>query len=157
MTPKELMPRGRKTNQELARMRQKMKNVVKFIITAEERMTRAEDRLKKKHISPHVRASLQDKVQKERTQIINKIIGLNLNLEKIKRLTNKIKSIALKLREAEAEILRYERRFKMSYQELQQLYNQVKVREDHPGGFQESRRATRPWRSNRPWSIWRTS
>src|SRR5882724_1486647 len=127
MTPKELMPRGRKTNQELARMRQKMKNVVKFIITAEERMSRAEERLQKKTISPHVRASLQDKVQKERTQIIGKIIGLNLNLEKIKRLTNKIKSIALKLREAEAEIARYERRFRMSYAELKQLYNQEKA------------------------------
>src|SRR5258708_37768581 len=66
MTPKELMPRGRKTNQELARMRQKMKNVVKFIITSEEKMIRAEDRLKKKTLSPLARASLQDKVQKER-------------------------------------------------------------------------------------------
>ena len=126
MTPKELMPRGRKTNQELARMRQKMKNVVKFIVTAEERMARAEHRLKKKSLSLHARASLQDKIQKERSQIINKIIGLNLNLEKIKRLTNKIKSIALKLREAEAEIMRYERRFKMTYGELQQLYHQAK-------------------------------
>jgi len=138
MTPKELMPRGRKTNQELARMRQKMKNVVKFIITAEERMARAEERLAKKKISPHVRASLQDKVLKERSQIIGKIIGLNLNLEKIKRLTNKIKSIALKLREAEAEILRYERRFKMSYAELQQLYNQVRVGKITPAVFKKS-------------------
>jgi RNA polymerase primary sigma factor len=138
MTPKELMPRGRKTNQELARMRQKMKNVVKFIITAEERMARAEERLTKKNVSPHVRASLQDKVQKERTQIISKIIGLNLNLEKIKRLTNKIKSIALKLREAEAEILRYERRFKMSYAELQQLYNQAKTGKITPAAFKKS-------------------
>ncbi len=138
MTPKELMPRGRKTNQELARMRQKMKNVVKFIVTAEERMNRAEERLKKKNITPHVRASLQDKVQKERTHIINKIIGLNLNLEKIKRLTNKIKSIALKLREAESEILRYERRFKMSYAELQQLYNQVKSSKITPAAFKKA-------------------
>ena len=138
MTPKELMPRGRKTNQELARMRAKMKSVVKFIITAEERMTRAEERLLKKNITPHVRATLQDRVQKERTQIINKIIGLNLNLEKIKRLTNKIKSIALKLREAESEILRYERRFKMSYPELQQIYNQVKAGKVAPAAFKKS-------------------
>ena len=138
MTPKELMPRGRKTNQELARMRQKMKNVVKFIITAEERMTRAEERLQKKNISPAVRASLQERVQKERTQIINKIIGLNLNLEKIKRLTNKIKSIALKLREAEAEILRYERRFKMSYAELQQLWGQSKAGKVTPAAFKKA-------------------
>ena len=80
MTPKELMPRGRKTNQELARMRAKMKSVVKFIITAEERMTRAEERLTKKNITPHVRATLQDRIQKERSHIINKNIGLNLNL-----------------------------------------------------------------------------
>src|SRR5258708_7736748 len=45
MTPKELMPRGRKTNQELARMRQKMKSVVKFILGAEEKINRAEERL----------------------------------------------------------------------------------------------------------------
>jgi RNA polymerase primary sigma factor len=138
MTPKELMPRGRKTNQELARMRQKMKTVVKFIVSAEERMSRAEARLAKKKISPHVRASLQEKVQKERTQIINKIIGLNLNLEKIKRLTNKIKSIALKLREAEAEILRYERRFKMSYAELQQLYAQERAGKITATAFKKS-------------------
>src|ERR1035437_3122868 len=50
MTPKELMPRGRKTNQELARMRAKMKSVVKFIVTAEERMARAEERLAKTNI-----------------------------------------------------------------------------------------------------------
>src|SRR4029077_3382733 len=67
MTPKELMPRGRKTNQELARMRAKMKNVVKFIITAEERMIRAEERLTKKNITPHMRGVLQDRVQKERS------------------------------------------------------------------------------------------
>jgi len=119
-------------------MRQKMKNVVKFIVTAEERMARAEDRLKKKSLSPQVRASLQDKVQKERSQIINKIIGLNLNLEKIKRLTNKIKSIALKLREAEAEIARYERRFKMSYGDLKQLYHQEKAGKITSAAFKKS-------------------
>src|SRR3984893_19487788 len=48
MTPKELMPRGRKTNQELARMRHKMKNVVKFIIGREQKSARHEGRLLKK-------------------------------------------------------------------------------------------------------------
>src|SRR3954464_10711833 len=83
MTPKELMPRGRKTNQELSRMRQKMRSVVKFIMAGEKKLERAQDRLKKKGISPAVRANLQERVAKERSQIINKIVGLNLNLEKI--------------------------------------------------------------------------
>src|ERR1051325_11209937 len=74
MTPKELMPRGRKTNQELSRMRQKMKTVVKFIVAGEKKIERAQERLKKKGLSPAVRASLQDRVDKGRLQIINRIV-----------------------------------------------------------------------------------
>src|SRR5579864_8556297 len=61
MTPKELMPRGRKTNRELSRMRAKMRNVVKFILVGEQKIVRAEERLAK-NPSPGVRASLQSKV-----------------------------------------------------------------------------------------------
>src|SRR5258708_9312776 len=127
MTPKELMPRGRKTNQELSRMRQKMRVVVRFIMAGEKKLFRAQERLKKKGLTPAVKANLQERVAKERSQIINKIVGLNLNLEKIKRLTNKIKTIAAKLREAEQEVGRYEKRFKMPYGELRQYYAQTKA------------------------------
>jgi RNA polymerase primary sigma factor len=137
MTPKELMPRGRKTNQELSRMRQKMKNVVKFIMVGEQKIIRAEERLKK-HPSPGVRANLEDKIEKGRIQIINKIVGLNLNLEKIKRLTNKIKVIAQKMRESEQEILRYEKRFKMPYNEFSHHYNAVKEGKMQPAAFKKA-------------------
>src|SRR6266478_6254950 len=46
MTPKELMPRGRKTNQELSRMRQKMRSVVKFIMGGEKKIQRAQEHLR---------------------------------------------------------------------------------------------------------------
>src|SRR5438105_873393 len=61
MTPKELMPRGRKTNQELSRMRQKMRNVVKFIMDGEKKIERGEVRLRKKGLSPLMRAKLQER------------------------------------------------------------------------------------------------
>lgn len=138
MTPKELMPRGRKTNQELSRMRQKMRAVVKYIIAGEQKIIRAQDRLKQKGLSPHVRASLQDRVEKGRLQIINRIVGLNLNLEKIKRLTNKIKVIAQKMREAEQEVLRYEKRFKMPYKDLLQVYNQARAHKMTIGAFKRA-------------------
>src|SRR5206468_12733303 len=80
MTPKELMPRGRKTNQELSRMRQKMRNVVRFIMAGEKKLERAQERLHKKGLSPSVRATLQERVVVQRSHIINKIVGLNLNL-----------------------------------------------------------------------------
>jgi len=137
MTPKELMPRGRKTNQELSRMRAKMKSVVKFIMGGEQKIARAEERLHKKKMSPAMRAKLQERVDHGRLQIINKIVGLNLNLDKIKRLTNKIKTIAQKLREAEQEVYRYEKRFKMPYGELIALYNQAKSHKIAPAGFKK--------------------
>jgi len=138
MTPKELMPRGRKTNQELSRMRQKMRNVVKSIMGGEQKIVRAEERLAKKNIRPAMRTLLQERVAKERSQIINKIVGLNLNLEKIKRLTNKIKVIAQKLREAEQEVLRYEKRFKMPYAQLHQLYVQARDHKIAPAAFKKA-------------------
>ena len=138
MTPKELMPRGRKTNQELSRMRAKMKNVVKFITAAEDKIIGMEEKLKSKTMTPAVRQTTQEKLQKERMQIINRIIGLNLNLEKIKRLTNKIKVVAQKLRESENEILRYEKRFKMPFPELQKMYTQVVGGKIAPAAFRKA-------------------
>ena len=138
MTPKELMPRGRKTNQELSRMRAKMKSVVKFISLTEDKIVHAEERLKGKSVSAAVRQTLQAKIQKERMQIIDRISGLDLNLEKIKRLTNKIKVVAQKLRESENEILRYEKRFKMPFPDLQKLYLQVVGGKVAPAAFRKA-------------------
>jgi RNA polymerase primary sigma factor len=137
MTPKELMPRGRKTNQELSRMRQKMRTVVRFIMGGEKKIERAQERLKKKGLSTTVRGTLQDRVARERSHIINKIVGLNLNLEKIKRLTNKIKTIAAKLREAEHEVARYEKRFKLPYPELRQHYAATQAHKMTPAAFKK--------------------
>jgi len=138
MTPKELMPRGRKTNQELSRMRAKMKSVVKFISLTEDKIIHAEERLKGKNVSATVRQTLQAKIQKERMQIIDRISGLDLNLEKIKRLTNKIKVVAQKLRESENEILRYEKRFKMPFPDLQKMYHQVMSGKVAPAAFRKA-------------------
>src|SRR5258708_31111431 len=69
MTPKELMPRGPKTNHQLQRMHQKMRNVVRFIMGGEKKLERAQDRLKKKGLSPAVPASLQERGSNERFPI----------------------------------------------------------------------------------------
>src|SRR4029079_14699610 len=113
-------------------------NVVRFIMGGEKKLERAQDRMKKKGLSPAMRANLQERVVKERSQIINKIVGRNLNLEKIKRLTNKIKTIAQKMRESEQEIARYEKRFKMPCNELRSLYAQAKAHKIAPAQFKKA-------------------
>ncbi|MBI3292698.1 MAG: sigma-70 family RNA polymerase sigma factor [Elusimicrobia bacterium] len=138
MTPKELMPRGRKSAQELSRMRQKMRNVVRLISQGEKKIARAQKRLRKRSLSPAVRAALEARVAKERMTIIKYVVGLNLNQDKIKRLTNKIKTLAQKVRENLSELHRYERRFKMSYEELLRFYRQAKDGRVAPATFKRA-------------------
>src|SRR3989344_4581525 len=51
MTPKKLMPRGRKTTQELYRLKTKMRDVVKFINAGERRMVDAQAKYRNRALS----------------------------------------------------------------------------------------------------------
>jgi RNA polymerase primary sigma factor len=126
MTPKELMPRGRKSAGQLRRMRQKIGNAVRKINTFEKRIKATELKLRKKSLTPKMREKYVKVAADEKLKGINLIISLNLNQDKIKRLTNKIKTTAQKLRELDEEIQRYEKRLKMPYTKLISLYRLAK-------------------------------
>ncbi|MFH1380475.1 MAG: sigma-70 family RNA polymerase sigma factor [bacterium] len=135
MTPKELMPRGRKSHQELSRMRNKVKQAVRLISSAEKKINLALTRIKNKKLSKKIRVKWEQILDAERKKIINNIVGLNLNHEKIKRLTNKIKIIAQKIKEAEDEIKRYEKRLRMPYGEIKKLFRQAERKKISPSAF----------------------
>src|SRR4051812_43681133 len=94
MTPKELMPRGRKTTAELSGMRRKMKSVAQFITKAEKQMAALRQKLLPQNLKPQRRIKLQKKIEQINKLVIARILNLNLNQDKIKRLTNKIKNLA---------------------------------------------------------------
>jgi RNA polymerase primary sigma factor len=124
MTPKELMPRGRRTTAELTGMRRRVKTVVAAINDSEKKINHYEEKLK--DVKDEVkRAPLQEKIADERSEIVNRIIGLDLNQDKIKRLINKIKNLGAKVREYQDEIQRYEKRIKLPYSELKKLYQKA--------------------------------
>ncbi|MCL2145546.1 MAG: hypothetical protein FWH43_08670, partial [Endomicrobia bacterium] len=126
MTPKELMPRGRKSQAQLRGMGVKIKKAVQKINRIEKNMQSHEARLKLKSLSQKERAKIEVKIKQLRTEVINLIIGLNLNQDKIKRLINKIKTTAQKLNEIKDELRRFERKFKNSPSKVQGLYKQYK-------------------------------
>jgi RNA polymerase primary sigma factor len=128
MTPKELMPRGRRTASELSGMRRRVKTVVQYIIQAELRIDKLKHKMEGKVPAETVDA-LKVKIVEERQIIVERIISLNLNQEKIRRLVNKIKSLGLKVREFEDEIQRYEKRFKLPYAELKKLFQKTVSKE----------------------------
>jgi RNA polymerase primary sigma factor len=134
MTPKELMPRGRRTTAELSGMRRRVKTVVaainvneKKILKYEEEAAQAKDEAKK--------ATLKEKAQAERNDIVERIISLDLNQDKIKRLINKIKNLGWRVREFQDEIQRYEKRLKLPYSELKKLYHKALAKQITPAAF----------------------
>jgi RNA polymerase primary sigma factor len=126
MTPKELMPRGRKTASELSGMRRRMKSVADFIGKSEKAMSQLRERLKNPKLKPLERIKLTKAIEIQNKHVIAKIVSLNLNQDKIKRLTNKIKNLSAKIQECRDEMERYHRRFGMSFEVLRGHYQQVK-------------------------------
>jgi RNA polymerase primary sigma factor len=121
MTTKELMPRGRKSNQELSAMKRKMKNIAKLITRTEREIIKLTERAAKPSLSNEMRKKVESVIDKKRKDIVKNIINLNLNQEKIKRLTNKIKNLAHKIREYRLELEKY-----------QKIYGDlVKLQHDH--------------------------
>ncbi|MBU2530695.1 MAG: sigma-70 family RNA polymerase sigma factor [Elusimicrobia bacterium] len=110
MTTKELMPRGRKSNYELDTMKKKIKNVVKFITRTEKEINQLEEKIKNVK-SNEIKRKLKGQVTIKKQLIVKNIIDLNLNQEKIKRLTNKIKNLAHKLRDFRNELERYQKHY----------------------------------------------
>jgi len=109
MTTKELMPRGRKSNQELSAMKRKMKNIAQLITRTEREIAKLTERAKRPSLSNEMRKKTEAVIDKKRKDIVKNIINLNLNQEKIKRLTNKIKNLAHKIREYRLELEKYQK------------------------------------------------
>jgi len=135
MTPKELMPRGRKTTAELSGMRRKMKSVADFIAKSEKFMEALRSKLKDPKLTEAKRIKLTKAIEKRNKQVIAKIVSLNLNQDKIKRLTNKIKNLANKIYECRDEMERYQKRYGVPYEELAHYFAAVKKGKMKPEAF----------------------
>ncbi|MFH2070113.1 MAG: sigma-70 family RNA polymerase sigma factor [Elusimicrobiota bacterium] len=138
MMPKELMPRGRKSKSQIYRMRMKMKKTVVFIDRSEKKIEKLERLLRSSRLQEKKRTMFEQEILKEKHRIIDKIICLNLNQDKIKRLTNKIKALANRFREWDIELNRYEKRFKMPYTELVRVYTQCRRKKISPAEFRKA-------------------
>jgi RNA polymerase primary sigma factor len=127
MTPKELMPRGRKSEAQLKGMSVKIRMAVEKIDCIEESIKICEKKLKLKSISRKDRENCQAKVKELRSKIINIVIGLNLNHDKIKRIINKIKTLVQKLYEIKDDFSRFERKYKNPISKLQMLFKDLNL------------------------------
>lgn len=128
ITPKELMPRGRKTNAALARMRQKMKRVVREITKSEKKILTYEKRLRTKRIIPGSKEKVEKLLSQEKKKILQQILDLDLKSEKIKKIITKIKQIGLKLKQLEKENDYYQRKLKLPFPEAKKFWRRAKAK-----------------------------
>ncbi|MDR0985070.1 MAG: sigma-70 family RNA polymerase sigma factor [Endomicrobium sp.] len=111
MTPKELMPRGKKSIAQLKRMSVKLKTTVKKIIDIEKNIKTYEQKIKFNTMSENLKKKYLVKIDKYNKEILKLIINLNLNQDKIKRLINKVKTMAKKLREIRINLRKIKRKY----------------------------------------------
>ncbi|OGS04577.1 MAG: hypothetical protein A3G41_08000 [Elusimicrobia bacterium RIFCSPLOWO2_12_FULL_59_9] len=126
MTPKELMPRGRKSAYELAGMRRRIKSVAQFINRAEKSIEKLREQMRAVGTKSAKRKRVAAMIDARVKEIVLKIISLNLNQDKIKRLTNKIKNLASRIQDCHDELERYAQKFGMTHTALKGLYEQHK-------------------------------
>jgi len=134
MTTKELMPRGRKSNQELSAMKRKMKNVANLITKTEKEIAKLTERFNKPKLPNEQKKNIAAIIDKKRKDIVKTIINLDLNQEKIKRLTNKIKNLAHKIKEYRTELEKYQKQYG-DFGKLRIDYELVRRNRMKPGVF----------------------
>ncbi len=125
MTTKELMPRGKRTTRELNNMRKKLKEAAQFIGKREQEITKLMKELREGNLSDKKRNHHIELLEAKQKEVVARIIKLNLNQNKIKRLTNKIKNLADRLTETRNDMERFDSYFG-PYAEVKKLVNAFK-------------------------------
>jgi len=122
MTPKELMPRGRKSQAQLRGMKVKIKAAVKEICCIEKKMNACKKKLKLKSIPLKAKEGYREKVKNLHSKITDIVIELNLNEDKIKRIINKVKTLTQKLNEINSDLAGFECKYRNPVSKLQVLF-----------------------------------
>ena len=122
MTTKELMPRGKRTTRELNNMRKKLKDAAQFIGKREQEITKLMKELRDGKLTDKKRNKNIELLETKQKEVVATITKLNLNQNKIKRLTNKIKNLADRLTETRNDMQRFDEYFG-PYAEVKKLVN----------------------------------
>ena len=125
MTTKELMPRGKRTTRELNNMRKKLKEAAQFISKREQEITKLMKELREGNLSDKKRNHHIELLEAKQKEVVARIIKLNLNQNKITRLTNKIKNLADRLNDTRGDMERFDSYFGQ-YNEVKKLVNAFK-------------------------------
>ena len=143
MTTKELMPRGKRTTRELNNMRKKLKDAATFIGKREQEITKLMKELREGELSDKKRNNYIEKLEAKQKEVVTTITKLNLNQNKITRLTNKIKNLANRLNETRGDMNRFDEYFG-AYADVKKLVYKVTHKKITEKEFKKQTKFTLP-------------
>ena len=106
MAPKELMPRGKKTDKELELMKKRLYDTIRTIKSMQKKIIS----LKNQHLvekDKKEKKRIKEEINRCEGMVIKKIINLDINQDKIKRLANKIKVLTVRFEERKALVRKF--------------------------------------------------
>ena len=119
----EMTTRGKRTSIELTNMRKKLREAAAFISEREKDITALLKELRNPKLSDKMLSKYTSKLEEKQKEVVDRILELNLNQNKIKRLINRIKNLADKLTEYKNDINRFDEYFG-PYDKVLEFYNQ---------------------------------
>jgi RNA polymerase primary sigma factor len=137
MTVKELMKRGRKSKRSMVKMRRKISSTIKKINKLSKKIIKLKRLLKNSSLQPKKLKEYQKKVETYNSKIIDLIMSLDLNTEKVKRLVKRSQSIAEKAIQVIEEKKKYEQLLSRDYESAMKLLKNVKKRKISPSQFRK--------------------
>ena len=143
MTTKELMPRGKRTNRELNNMRRKLKEAAQFIGKREKEITKLMKEMQNPALSEKKRNNNINLLQAKQKEVVTCITKLNLNQNKIKRLTNKIKNLAARLQETRNDMAQFDTYFG-PYEKVKKLVTDFTNKKITEKAFKKATKFTLP-------------
>src|SRR3989339_1171222 len=126
-SPREFMPRGKKTDTTLRNMQRKMIEASKYLDKVQTKINQLKKKLKGiKKASPHKKIFVENKINNYKKEIIKKIIGLNLHEEKFNKLKLKLLNYAERITENKNIYGQISRKSKMALSDVKRIYRQAK-------------------------------
>ncbi|MBN1383971.1 MAG: sigma-70 family RNA polymerase sigma factor [Elusimicrobia bacterium] len=125
-SPREFMPRGKKTDKTLRNMQRRMIDASKYIDRIQSKINKFKQELRKHKAKPGRKIALENRITKYKKDIIKKIIGLNLNEDKFNKLKIKLLNYTDRITLNKSVVAQVYRKNRIPLGEVKRLYRQVK-------------------------------
>ena len=121
-SPREFMPRGKKTDTTLRNMKRKMTETSKYIGNVQKKIDKLKQTMQKLKGAGKKKLEYENKIIEHKRDVIKKIVDLNLNEEKFNKLKLKIKNFAEKISAYKSFLNQIQRKNGLSIEELKKYY-----------------------------------